>query len=234
MSKTIFITGAGRRLGKLLAEYWLGQGWTVLAHFNSRTELTAHERLISWQANLADPIQVAGLAQKLADYGPIDAFIHNASCFVADDKAEGMLEHFDRHFHVHVLAPAILFEQAQWQPGAAACIITDIYADIPNERFSIYCASKAALQNWALSMAQRLGGQVRVNVVQPGPIQFLPEHDESYRQKVLSQSLIAQELGYDAIRKACDYLIGNEAVTGTVMRVDGGRFVTNRYEQTFS
>ena len=74
----------------------------------------------------------------------------------------------------------------------------------------------------------------RDDVIQPGPIQFLPEHDEAYRHKVLSQSLTGKELGYGAIVQACDYLLAAEAVTGTVMRVDGGRFVTNRYDQTFS
>jgi dihydromonapterin reductase/dihydrofolate reductase len=112
--------------------------------------------------------------------------------------------------------------------------ITDIYADIPNERFAAYCVSKAGLQNWALSMAQRLAGKVRVNVIQPGPIQFLPEHDEAYRATVLSQSLIRRELGYDAIVEACAYLLSAKALTGTQMRVDGGRFIANRYDQTFS
>jgi len=72
-----------------------------------------------------------------------------------------------------------------------------------------------------------------VNVVQPGPVKFLPEHSEAYRQQVLSQSLIREELGYDAVLDACAYLMNARAVTGTVMRVDGGRFVANRYDQTF-
>ena len=192
-----------------------------------------HERLTRLQADLSDPNAIEALAQELSQKGPVRAFIHNASCFQPDtDQAD--VEHFQRHFHVHVLAPELLTHSLPWADDAAMVSISDIYAEIPNQRFAIYCASKAALQNWSLSMAQRWAGRVRVNVIQPGPIQFLPEHDEAYRQKVLSQSLIKKELGYQAVIDGCDFLISNSAMSGTVMRIDGGRFITNRYEQTFS
>ena len=233
MSKTILITGAGRRLGKTLAEYWLTQGWQVIAHFNTVCELELRPNLRTVQANLADQKDVASLCQELALAGPVDAVIHNASCFIPDCAATDLGKHYEVHFNVHVKAPAMITEALQWAPEAAMVAITDIYADIPNERFAAYCASKAGLQNWALSMAQRLAGKVRVNVIQPGPIQFLPEHDEAYRTMVLSQSLIRRELGYDAIVEACHYLLSAKALTGTQMRVDGGRFVANRYDQTF-
>ncbi len=234
MSKRIFITGAGRRMGKQLAQHWLQQGWQVIAHYNTHSELAPQPNLVQLQADLSDPQAVNVLAQQVAECGPLDAMIHNASCFTPDRAADDASAHFDRHFHVHVLAPDLICQQVEWAAGAAMVTISDIYADIPNQRFAVYCASKAALQNWSLSMAQRLSGQVRVNVIQPGPIQFLPEHDDAYREKVLSQSLIKQELGYQAVVDSADFLINNAAITGTVMRVDGGRFVANRYDQTFS
>ncbi len=247
--KTLLITGAGRRLGKVLAESYLSDGWRVLAHYNTVCELDAHPNLLTFQANLADPLSVEGLCDDVraslmasgdeAGSLPLDGVIHNASCFVPDGAVgETLREHADhvqRHFHVHVGAPYLLMEalDSYWSVGASVVAISDIYADIPNERFATYCASKAGLQNLSLSLAQRLAGRVRVNVIQPGPVKFLPEHSEAYRQRVLSQSLIRQELGYDAIVQACDYLMKARAVTGSVMRVDGGRFVANRYDQSF-
>jgi dihydromonapterin reductase/dihydrofolate reductase len=236
MAKRILITGAGRRLGKVLAEHYLAAGWQVVAHYNSSCELEPHNGLITLQADLSATASVAELCEKLKKSGPFDALIHNASCFVPDAAAENLAEHFEKHWRVHVSSPAQITDalSAHWADAAAMISISDIYADIPNQRFSAYCSAKAGLQNWSLSMAQRLAGRVRVNVIQPGPVQFLPQHDEEYRQMVLSQSLIGKELGYDAIVQACDYLLAAGAVTGTVMRVDGGRFVANRYDQTFS
>ena len=236
MNKRILITGAGRRLGKTLAQHFLQQGWQVVVHFNSACELEAHSALTTVQADLSDPASIQALCAQLNTLGKFDAVIHNASCFVPDAAARDLAQHIAQHQNVHVTAPVMITDalKSQWADGAAMISISDIYADIPNQRFSVYCAAKAGLQNWSLSMAQRLAGKVRVNVIQPGPVQFLPEHDDAYRKKVLSQSLIGEELGYGAIVQACDYLLAARAVTGTVMRVDGGRFVANRYDQTFS
>lgn len=236
--KTIFITGAGRRLGKMLAEHYLLQGWRVLAHFNSSSELAEHAHLQTFQADLASEADLVRLCDWLKNSGSVDAVIHNASCFIPDAAVadDAWQAHIDRHFRVHLNAPVQITRALDkcWSPIAAMVVMSDIYADIPNERFSVYCASKAALQNWSLSMAQRLAGRVRVNVIQPGPVQFLPEHSDDYRLRVLSQSLIRRELGYGAILQACDFLLSADAMTGTVMRVDGGRFVANRYDQTFT
>lgn len=243
--KTILITGAGRRLGKELANYWLTQGWRVLAHYNTRSELEDNDRLMTFQADLSCAASVVVLCQHIQGWlkqqgVQLDAMIHNASCFVPDAAVSCELsahaEHIQRHLHVHVGAPYLLMEAMadQWSEGAAVVAISDIYSEIPNQRFAAYCASKAGLQNLALSMAQRLAGKVRVNVVQPGPVKFLPEHSKAYRERVLSQSLIREELGYQAVIEACSYLLQARALTGTVMRVDGGRFVANRYDQTFN
>lgn len=236
MAKRIFITGGARRLGKTLTEHFLSEGWAVVAHFNTRSELEEHPGLTLLRADLSNPDDIARLCQELPGHGPFDAVVHNASCFVPDSAASDLASHVAQHQNVHVTAPVMITEAIaeSWADSACMISISDIYAEIPNQRFSVYCAAKAGLQNWSLSMAQRLAGRVRVNVIQPGPVQFLPEHDEAYRQRVLSQSLIGEELGYGAIVDACEYLIKAQAVTGSVTRVDGGRFVANRYDQTFS
>jgi len=236
VAKRIFITGGARRLGKTLSEHFLAEGWEVVAHYNTRSELKDHPDLTLLRADLSDSDDIAALCDALSALGPFDAVIHNASCFVPDSAAEDLAAHVAQHQNVHVTAPVMITEALKdhWAEDASMISISDIYADIPNQRFSVYCAAKAGLQNWSVSMAQRLAGRVRVNVIQPGPVQFLPDHDEAYRHRVLSQSLIGEELGYGAIVEACDYLLRARAVTGSVMRVDGGRFVANRYDQTFS
>jgi len=240
MSRRILITGGARRLGKTLTEHYLELGCEVVAHYNSRNELTPHPSLRVIQGNLGDNADTLRLCQELAKEKPFDVVIHNASCFAPDASAgftpAEQAAHINKHLNVHVTAPMLITQALSnsWNEDASMVVISDIYVDIPNHRFAAYCASKAALHNWALSMAQRLAGKVRVNILQPGPIQFLPDHTEEYRNQVLSQSLIRRELGYGSIVKACDYLIDNDAVTGSAMRVDGGRFVANRYDQTFA
>jgi len=240
--KTLLITGAGRRFGKALAEHYLEAGWRVIAHYNTSNELA--DQAVRWgaeyylaiQADLSDEQAVNGLIRQVKEQGwALDGVIHNASAFAPDRKDETDWQQLQHYMSVHVAAPMQISMAlaANMNSGAGIVSITDIYADMPNETFAAYCSSKAALQNMSLSLAQRLGPDVRVNVIQPGPVKFLPQHDEAYREKVLSQSLLKTELGYQPLIEGIDYLLSASAVTGTVMRVDGGRFCANRYEQTF-
>jgi dihydromonapterin reductase/dihydrofolate reductase len=249
---TLFITGAGRRLGLHLVEYYLAAGWRVIAHYHSVNDLNeivqkqyADQGLYySVQANLADAKSVERLVAEVHALlkncdTQLDGLIHNASCFYPDDltaTAEQQWHSTMTMTAVHVAAPQLitLTLAGVMTENASIIAISDIYADLPNERFASYCTAKAGLQNLALSLAQRLAPSIRVNVIQPGPVKFLPGHSAQYREKVLSQSLIKKELGYEAIQQGIDYLLSAQAVTGTLLRIDGGRSCSNRYEQTFT
>lgn len=248
---TMFITGAGRRLGLHLVEGYLAAGWRVIAHYRGENELSKSQQkhyadkglYFSLQADLAEVNDVERLVQDLialveSESITLNAIIHNASCFYPDDLTASIQERWRNQqvmTAVHVAAPqAISLGLADFMVENASIIaLSDIYADMPNERFASYCSAKSGLQNLALSLAQRLAPKIRVNVIQPGPIKFLPEHDAEYRQMVLSQSLLKKELGYQAIQQGIDYLLSAQAVTGSILRIDGGRACANRYQQRF-
>ena len=246
---TLFITGAGRRLGLYLAEYYLTQGCRVIVHFNSQNELSSElqtqyrdeNRYLALQADLTSASQVESLIHQVEEYLvqnniELDTLIHNASCFWSDDTELSLIQRWqqtERLQAVHVLAPQAITSGLAHRFAKQGSIIalTDIYAELPNSRFASYCSAKAGLQNLALSWAQQLAPNIRVNTIQPGPIKFLPEHDESYQQMVLSQSLLGRELGYGAIQQGIDYLISATALTGSTIKIDGGRSSANRYQQ---
>lgn len=249
---TIFITGGGRRLGLYLVEHYLKLGYRVISHYHSKNELEAQKLArysdlglyYCFQANLAQIKDVErmlegieGLLGKLNV--TLDGLIHNASCFYPDDDsvtAGQLWQSAQNMMAVHVTSPQLitLTLASYMSENSSIIAMSDIYADLPNERFSSYCSAKAGLQNLALSLAQRLAPSIRVNVIQPGPVKFLPEHTIEYRQKVLSQSLLKEELGYQSIQQGIGYLLTAQGVTGTVLRIDGGRSCANRYEQQFS
>lgn len=246
---TLFITGAGRRLGLHLAEYYLAQGCRVIAHFNSQNELSselqaqysAANRYLALQADLTSAVQVESLINQVAEYLDLhnielDTLIHNASCFWPDNNELSVTQRWqqsERLQAVHVLAPEAITcgLESKFAKNSSIIAITDIYADLPNSRFASYCSAKAGLQNLALSWAQQFAPNTRVNVIQPGPIKFLPEHDENYQKMVLSQSLLGRELGYESIQQGIDYLINATALTGSIIKIDGGRSSANRYQQ---
>ena len=246
---TLFITGAGRRLGLHLVEHYLSQGWRVIAHYHSSNDLAeslqaqykSEGRYLAVQADLACVADIEVLVQQVNDYLTqysisLDAIIHNASCFWPDDHSLPLATRWqqsERLQAVHVLAPQALSSGLvqRIKPQGSIIAITDIYAELPNQRFASYCSAKAGLQNLALSWAQQFAPQVRVNIIQPGPIKFLPEHSESYQKMVLSQSLLGKELGYEPIQQGIDYLLQATALTGSIVKIDGGRSTANRYQQ---
>ena len=248
---TVFITGAGRRLGLHLTKHYLTLGWRVIAHYRSNNELfegnkddSAFDgRYFSLQGDLSSAIDVESLSQQLLHLLAthkieLDSIIHNASCFFPDNNDDNFLQRWQKSemmMAVHVNAPHLLTEllSPYIKDNGHITMMSDIYADLPNARFARYCSAKAAGQNLAISLAQTLAPRIRVNVIQPGPIKFLPEHDSDYREMVLSQSLIKKELGYEAIQQGIDYLVQASAVTGSILRIDGGRASANRYEQVF-
>ena len=245
---TILITGAGKRLGLFLTRHYLSAGWRVIAHYNTRNEMPESEqqrniqasRYMAFKADLTSSRSVEDLVNKIHKLNwDIDAVIHNASYFTADDPSASLNERWQLQqdmTSVHILAVDALTHQlmSHYRDGASIIAVTDVYADKPNQRFATYCAAKAGLQNLCLSYAQRFAPRIRVNAIQPGPIQFLPEHSDEYQKKVLSQSLLKRELGYDSILQGVEYLLAAKAVTGSILKIDGGRSSANHYEQTFN
>ena len=206
----------------------------MIVHFNSQNELSSElqtqyrdeNRYLALQADLTSASQVESLIHQVEEYLvqnniELDTLIHNASCFWSDDTELSLIQRWqqtERLQAVHVLAPQAITSGLAHRFAKQGSIIalTDIYAELPNSRFASYCSAKAGLQNLALSWAQQLAPNIRVNTIQPGPIKFLPEHDESYQQMVLSQSLLGRELGYGAIQQGIDYLITGVGTGGHI------------------
>ena len=103
--------------------------------------------------------------------------------------------------------------------------ITDIFSDNPHPAFSMYCSTKAGLQNLTLAAAKKFAPEVRANCIQPGPIQFLPTHTEEQKAQVLSETLLPFEGGFGPVFKALKFIVDNPYVTGSCIKVDGGRSI---------
>ena len=232
----IFITGAGRRVGHYLAQQFHAHGYPVIAHYRSSTpeiEKLAALGITLVQGDFLCPTQVESLATQVTEgCTRLRAIIHNASCFYPTprDSATTTVEALDDFYQVHMRAPALLNERLypRLTQSAQADIvsITDIYAQRPNPAYDMYCASKAGLLNLTLSYAKRWAPKVKVNAIAPGPIWFLPEHSQAYREQVLAKTPLGIEGGPQPIFSAIKSLLDNPFITGTCLTVDGGRSLT--------
>lgn len=232
----MLITGAGRRVGYALADYFLAQGHPVIGHYHSDSDQV--QQLLqkgAWmlQADYVDAAQVTEMCQQIrSKCRSLRAIVHNASAFSQTDAdLASALQQFDQFYRIHMRSPwqinTSLTQLLQAGEQASDIIhITDIYADNPNPIFDVYCATKAGLQNLALSTAKKLAPKVKVNVIQPGPILFKEWHSEALKQQVLAETLLGFEAGTEPIVKAVSAIIDNPYQTGSVIAVDGGRRLT--------
>lgn len=230
----LLITGAGRRVGLHLAERFSAAGHAVIAHYHHETEAIAALRargVICLQADLESEDGLLALIEAVkANASTLRGIIHNASSFEKTAaELPAALQQMQRFFAIHMRAAYAL--NSALTPLLQTCRaeladiihITDIYADNPNPLFDVYCASKAGLQNLALSFAKRLAPKVKVNCIQPGPILFKEWHSDAVKQAVLAQTLLGKEGGVDAIGYAVESILGNPYQTGAIIAVDGGR-----------
>ena len=225
------VTGCGRRLGFYLCEQLVAAGWLVTGSYRSeRPELATLAALgvELVQADFGREADVGKLLDLLAAHQDLALVIHNASAFEpqATDPA-AQLAQFEQFYRVHMAAPfqlnQALAPQLASNPNASIIHITDIYIHAPAPRFASYVATKAGAHSLAMSFARDLAPAVRVNTIEPGPILFLDEHDEAWRQQVLAKTPLAREGGLEPIWQAVQLLMANSYMTGASIKVDGGR-----------
>lgn len=225
------VTGCGRRLGFYLCEQLVTAGWQVTGTYRSERPELATLAAIGVelvQADFGREEDVGKLIEVLAAHRDLTLVIHNASAF--EPQAEDpvvQLAQFEQFYRVHMAAPfqlnRALAPQLASNANASIIHITDIYIHAPAPMFASYVATKAGAHSLAMSFARELAPAVRVNTIEPGPILFLDEHGEAWRQQVLAKTPLAREGGLEPIWQAVQLLVGNSYMTGASIKVDGGR-----------
>ena len=235
--KKVFITGASRHFGLLLAQHYIKEGWLVFAHYrqiNDNLVTLEKQGAILLQADLTVEIEVNSLNQSLLDQADyLDLIIHNASLFSQDNKDKTQVtQQFYDFFSVHMLAPLLInhacISLLKASPRTLTDIIhiTDIYADNPKVNYSLYCSSKAGLQNLSQSFAKQYAPHTKVNIIQPGPITFQAFHKESEKEVILNRTLLEKTGGYSSLLQAVQSIVSNDFMTGSIIKIDGGRSIT--------
>ncbi|PTE07356.1 SDR family oxidoreductase [Mesorhizobium helmanticense] len=234
---TALVTGGGKRIGKAIVEDLAANGFAVAIHCNrSRAEAEALAEKIKGQngraavvaADLTDMAAVGDLIGRAeAALGPVTLLVNNASLFVNDTVQDFDWLAWDRHFAIHVKAPALLaqaFARALPQ-GQEGLIVNMIDQRVwrPTPRYFSYALSKSALWTQTQMLAQALGPRIRVNAIGPGPtLKNMRQEDHDFDKQVdgliLKRGPELPEFGA-TIR----YLWAARSVTGQMIALDGGQ-----------
>lgn len=235
MSRTALVTGAGRRIGAVVAAELARAGFDVAVHYGRSAEdaqRTAEaveafgRRAVILKADLASEAEVLDLVPRaVAALGPLELLVNNASVFLEDHWDGEARTVWDAHMEVNLRAPVTLARAFAGEVKGPASIVNIIDQRVlkPTPEFFSYSISKAALWFATRTLAQALAPRIRVNAVGPGPtlasIHQTPEDFAAEAAGVLLQRRSTPE----EIAKAVLYLVDAPSVTGQMIAVDAGQ-----------
>lgn len=231
------ITGGARRIGRAIALDLARHGFAVAIHCNtSRQEAEELASAIAAKggkacvlaADLTRPDQAERLVERAAaELGPIGLVVNNASLFERDSLADFTDEIWDRHFALHVKAPALIARSfARLLPADAQGLIVNMIDQRvwrPTPGFFSYTLSKSALWAATIAMAQALAPRIRVNAIGPGPT--LPDQYqdvEGFRQETAALPL-GRGPNLAEFGATIRYLWETPSITGQMIALDGGK-----------
>lgn len=236
--KHVLITGAGKRLGRAIAERLLPYGINLSAHCQtSRAEAeqlipigkkhSSHVHVV--QGNLAKVSEVrAFAASAIAKFGPVEILINSASIFYPTPLEKVTEENWDDLMNVNLkgqffLAQAcatVLLEKKR--PGVFINLV-DVNAQKTLPHFTPYVCSKAGLWMMTRNLARELAPLIRVNSISPGPVLLPENYTDAQRQRSEDKTLLKRLGTPQDIAEAAVFLIENDYMTGQDLAVDGGR-----------
>ena len=239
MNKTIFITGAAKRIGKEIALTFKELGWNIIIHYNSskkdaddlanQINKDNPNSAKTVQGNLDIKEDVQKILSEVSETFPsIDVLVNNASTFYPTPIDEISEDHWERLIGSNLKGPLFLIqglkEQLKSSRGSIINITdTNLSKGVPN--FSIYSAAKAGLEAITKGLARELAPDIKVNAIAPGAMLEPPDvtWTEEQKNKVIENIPLNRMGSEKDIADAVSFLARSEYITGQIIKVDGGR-----------
>ncbi len=164
--------------------------------------------------------------------GGLDVLVCNAAYQMTHDELEDFPKgQIRRTFETNVFSPFWLVQELApvLGPGSSIVMTTSVQAYTPSEHLLDYAATKAALTNLVVNLAQELGPKgIRVNAVAPGPIwtPLIPATMSGDKVEGFGSDTPLGRAGHPVeVAAAHVFLASDEAgyVSGSVVGVTGGK-----------
>lgn len=242
--KTVLITGAGRGIGRAVAERFAAEGATLFLAVRNLEQgmLLAGELQADYgidchafTCDVSDADSVKALFRELFAHSKhLDVLVNNAG--VLDDALIGMVTQaqVERTFASNSFSVLYCSQYAarmmQRAGGGSIINLASIIGRVGNSGQAVYGGSKAAVIGITRSLAKELAAQqIRVNAIAPGFIDTDMAHslpDDKFQQRL--QSIAMGRIGSaDEVAKVALFLASelSSYVTGQVIGVDGGMLI---------
>jgi 3-oxoacyl-[acyl-carrier protein] reductase len=238
--RVVVVTGAGRGIGRRIAERFGAEGCEVVAldiAFPESPEVPA-DHLMRLEVDVTDLAAVEQAVQQAVDrFGRIDVLVNNAGILVDGAVDEVDPEDWRRSFDVNVggvfhccraVVPVMKRQRAGRILNAAS-----FAAIVPSVGSAAYAAAKAAVVQFTRVLASEVGPwSITANAYAPGMVPTamngFAEMDEAAQSRLLDTLSLRRWERPDDVADLLCFLASDAAgyITGTLVDVSGGKLAT--------
>jgi pteridine reductase len=248
MPRRAIVIGAARRVGRAVALEFARAGWDLVLTYRSRQAealtTAAEARWISATAGGSASVRVERL--ELSDLAAVerfgrahagasvDALVLSAAAYSRTPFGVITAATAESELRINAVAPLLLVQAlapalacSSLAGGGSVIAFGDIHAmGRPRRAFAPYLMSKAAIHCMVESLALELGPAVRVNAVAPGVVAWPDDAPAEERAAYDARIPLARPgTPEDAARMVRSITEDMPYVTGSVFRLDGGRWL---------
>lgn len=240
--QTILVTGSSSGIGRAIAVECAKKEAVVLVHFHKNEagakvtleEVEKYSQGQIYQADLTREEEVRKLFSEISkDHNFLDLLVNNAGNCQAGQLDDLELWQFS-FANIFFSSVYTTLEFLKTKGSANLRKIVNIgsgYAinEMSPADYPHYSAAKAALHNFTCSLARKLAPNVLVNAIAPG-YTMTPAWDTTPKEEIeqcANLNLIKRLIRPEEIATMVSEILQNDAMTGEIIRVDGGLHLQN-------
>ncbi len=176
--RTVFITGSSSGIGRATAQYFLDQGWNVIATSLTpdKNPLPSHERLLQTRTDVRSTPEIrAAIDAGIARFGRIDVVVNNAGYGLLGPLEATTEDEVRAQFETNVFGVINVIRAAlphfREQKGGIIINISSMLGRITLPFFSSYAATKFAVEGLTEDLYYELmPHNIRTKLIEPGTI----------------------------------------------------------------